>query len=122
MTPEQLEELRSVSEEQPKIHIGLLNDLSNRTLLWGYTCDRADWHVYIRYREIHLYSYGGSEKVDNHICQEEYLPRDLVPDKRLYANACDFEFCKLLKTLGANLTFSAYSAGCEPSQYYGKIK
>lgn len=128
MTEEQMEELKEIGEIYRYVRIDMLNDQSDRTLLWGYTCNRADWHVYIKHGQIHLHSSGGvaewqrqDGKTNIDLCKDEYLWRELIPDKRLYPEACDYEFCKLLKELGAHMPFTTYNNRREPKKYHGPV-
>lgn len=108
-------------EKERMFHADMLDNKKDRTLLWGYTCDRADFHVYMKYGEVHVYVRGGYNNVDNHVCKEEYLPRELVPDKRVYGEASDFEFCKLMREMGASFSFTSFNENREEKQYYGPV-
>ena len=81
------------------------SDLINkkdRTLLYGYTCTRETFHVYLKNMKIHVVIYQ-----NYYVCEIVKLKNmreiivksniDYIPDKRLYPEACDFEFCKLLE-------------------------
>jgi len=87
-----------------------------RTLLYGYTCDRETHHVYQdEAGGIHIYVYqnnlGAPEtpirKVDVSGDGIATLD-DLVPNKRLYPQHCDHEFCLYLKDHGVHLPFTAW--------------
>lgn len=98
-----------------------LHDKSDRTLLYGYTCSRSTFHVYMKNQEIHtlIYKRGLDNKpVDLRertvTCNREYLP-----DKRLYPETCDYEFCKLLKDAGYNLPFTCWDNEREEDVFYG---
>lgn len=78
---------------------------NDRTLLYGYTCDRKTFHVYLKDKEIHtvFYDISYEEKDPNPIKMAEVhvmSNRDYIPDKRLYPEACDYQFCKLLLASG----------------------
>lgn len=119
MKREELEKLKT--EEKANIII-TSDDLINqedRTLLYGYTCERYTWHVYLMGGEIFtvVYDYGQEPREvavsTNH---------DYVPDKRLHPERCDYEFCKLLKKMGVHLPFTTYSDYTfDDEQYYGEI-
>lgn len=90
-----------------------LTDQSARTLLYGYTVERHTWHVYLdaqgaitvlRYREI-----GGRSMLISATCGPSggcESNEDYVPDKRLYPESCDEEFCRLLHQAGISLPFT----------------
>jgi hypothetical protein len=100
-----------------------LKNKSDRTLLYGYTCERHTFHVYIKDKEIHVIiydnDYTGENKVKN---VREFIPkgnRDFVPDKRLYPEACDYEFCSILRKMDIDLPFTFWNDNREPNQFYG---
>lgn len=45
----------------------------------------------------------------------------LIPDKRLYPDACDAEFCGLLMRKGALLPFTTFNDKREPKQFHGEL-
>jgi len=99
-----------------------LSDLKNqtpRTLLYGYTCDRDTWHVYIKDGQIMILVFKGYEGSPNGqsllktiIVDEENqritANQDFVPNKRLYPESCDFEFCMMLYMAGVDLPFTTW--------------
>jgi len=99
-----------------------LNNLQDRTLLYGYDCARITHHVYLKNRKIYavVYDYN-KELVINNIHKNE----DYVPNKRLYPARCDFEFCCILKDKGIYLPFTTFTTsemGAKPDGvYYGRI-
>lgn len=66
----------------------------DRTLLYGYTCNKKNFHVYMKNMKI-------------------------VPDKWLYPEYCDYRFCKLLKNHGIELPFTAYQEERPIKDFYG---
>ena len=82
-----------------------LKNQEDRTLLYGYTCERDTWHVYLKDGKIHvvIYEYKQSPREVNTATNEGF-----VPDKRLYPERCDFEFCKLLADYDVYLPFTTY--------------
>lgn len=85
---------------------GDLLNKADRTLLYGYTCDRNTWHVYLKDEEIHTVMY-----MDKKDIQEIQVTSNngYIPDKRLYPERCDFEFCSFLKNLGYSLPFTSWT-------------
>lgn len=102
-----------------KVSVGDLGNKEPRTLLYGYTRRRTTHHVYIEDGEIHLFSYTSSSVLFEH-SSGEFLPANLVPNKRLYPEACDAEFCAFLKQLGVYLPFTTWDDKRETQQYHGK--
>ena len=86
----------------------------NKTLLYGYTCERDTFHVYIKNEQIYtvVYQneyYRGVIKPINMRQVKINSNRDYIPDKRLYPERCDYNFCKLLKERGVHLPFTTWT-------------
>lgn len=98
----------------------------DRTLLYGYTCDRSTFHVYLKDMKIHavIYNTDYSEDEPKPINMREINVKcneDFIPDKRLYPAACDCEFSMLLgRVTGRSMPFTTYEERPE-MQYYGFI-
>lgn len=121
MNKSEYELLKVVWRDKPILGLDDLSDTSNRTLLWGYTCERDSWHVYIEDGEIHTVMYGYNDMLKHyHSCCATDNPSDWIPDKRLYPEACDYEFCKLLKEYGYSLPFTTWNDDRAAQQYHGK--
>lgn len=104
MTPDELTILR---EFEPSYVIVVGRDLENqenRTLLYGYTVDRETFHVYLRDGEIYTVI---ERKIHDTPNKPSEFRRELeqiqvgqnenyVPNKRIYPEYSDFEFCHLL--------------------------
>lgn len=75
---------------------------SDRTLLFGYTCNRESWHVYLRNRLIHLYVYTGFPGQDpvRYEALEAWDVRELIPDKRVYPESTDAGFARAVRRMG----------------------
>ncbi len=109
----------------------------NRTLLYGYTCERKTFHVYIKNKQIYVVVYEndypiiyneelssfmrGDARPKNMKQIEVRSNRDFIPDKRLYPERCDYHFCRALKERGIDLPFTHWSEEIEPNKkgYYG---
>lgn len=111
----------------------------NRTLLYGYTCERETFHVYVKDQKIYVIVY----KIDYPLSHEKEHgifmrgdPRpinmrqievksncDYIPDKRLYPERCDYHFCRALKERGIELPFTSWGEEIKPNEmgYYGFI-
>jgi hypothetical protein len=87
-----------------------------RTLLYGYTCDRETHHVFQDdMGGIRLYVYRNNfgtpetpvRMVD--VSNEGVATLDeLIPNKRLYPQHCDHDFCLYLKERGVHLPFTTW--------------
>ena len=98
----------------------------DRTLLYGYTCARETFHVYIKDEQIYTVVYNteysrGVPKPVNMRQIEIKSNHDYVPDKRLYPERCDYHFCLLLKEKGIDLPFTVYTKEVEDTSqtYFG---
>lgn len=115
----EFEQLKAVEEvKEAVLTSNSLINKEDRTLLYGYTCDRETWHVYIENNQIHTVKYKSQD--NPHILSIK-TNEDYVPNKRLYPAKCDLEFCSLLKQKGIRLPFTTWENNVEEKQYYGKI-
>lgn len=113
---ESIDSVRKVSEEPFYIRSWeFTTDNKPRTLLYGYNTDREDWHVYLYKRHVHRVV-GNSTP-----CRLFMSLNELVPCKRLYPDACDYDFCVFLKRKGIALPFTAFSSARTPHQFYGRV-
>jgi len=104
--------------KSPLITIKDLENKSDRTLIYGYTCDRDTFHVYIKYEHIFVIIYN-YELVEN----KEYIidNSDYTPNKRLYPSACDYEFCDKLYNASEYMSFTNFDHDREHKIYHGKL-
>lgn len=130
MKKEQYEMLRGLNPSLTQISVTDLADRSDRTLLWGYTCDRESWHLYLKDGKFHFvwYTFCGDNDISKKNLLASYvkdtleLTKDyILPDKRVYPEASDFEFCKLLQELGLEPTYTVFNEERLDAQYYGKL-
>lgn len=108
MTPEQLQILQSAPGTDYSIGVVPGPD---RTLLYGYDCDRNTWHTFQKDGQLHKAVYLGSNR--EFIVKESgdaFDARHLIPNKRLYPEACDFTFCLQLKRLDLYLSFTTFGS------------
>lgn len=124
MTLRELEFLENVNKIDELINAKDLLNTKDRTLLYGYTCARETFHVYLKNNEIHIVIYnndysGDYTKPKNMRELAIKSNYDYVPDKRLYPEACDYEFCKLLKERDISLPFTGFNEERTIRDYYG---
>lgn len=106
----------------PPIQAEDLFDMSDRTLLYGYTCNRDTFHVYVKNSKIHTVLYRVDYQYDMPTLMSEISVNsnaDYIPDKQLYPEACDFRFCEMLKKLGYELPFTTWNNERPVSKFYG---
>jgi len=105
--------------QQDYTHKGMAD---SKTLLYGYDCDRNTWHVFQDSDgSIKLYVYRILDTVKeikaiNVTTDGIYALSELIPNKRLYPQYCDYEFCEFLKGKGVHLPFTTFQ---EPHPYDG---
>lgn len=126
MTKSELELLNVVGEdkERPISVLDLDPFLKDRTLLYGYTCNRDTFHVYIKAKKIHVIVYQNDysqENVKPKNVREIHVTsnRNYVPDKRLYPERCDYRFCEMLMRRDIKLPFTAWTDDVEKKDFYG---
>lgn len=96
-----------------------LKNKKNRTLIYGYDCDRRTFHVYLKDEQIYIVRYNYMEGITK---LEAFSNHDYIPNKRVYAQYSDFEFCKLLKNKYIHIPFSSYTEPIrEATPYFGNI-
>jgi hypothetical protein len=117
MNKEQFHDLTDMTEINKFITGSDLKDVTNRTLLYGYTCARDTWHVYLKNGHITTVVYKHDEKPT---LVEVVENRYYIPSKRLYPECCDYEFCKLLKEKEEYLPFTTWQDRPEQKQYWGE--
>ena len=99
----------------------------NRTLLYGYTCERRTFHVYLKDLKIYVVVYDkdftANKQTPKNMRQINVTSnRDFVPDKRVYPERSDFFFCKLLRERGIEIPFTTWVGGeyeLTEKGYYG---
>lgn len=108
-----LEEFQSTKwsgaeEIPPTVSVDELTNQSERTLLYGYTSERATWQVVLLDGKIvrAVWSYGEEANLEEHSTWQN--ANRLIPNKRLYPERCDFEFCTLLYSKGILLPFTTF--------------
>lgn len=114
MTPDEFNILKNGAQDPTNpssngpAFVEVIGDAS-KTLLYGYTSDRNTHHVYQDGGQIHVVVYNGRNEVINHLSDDSLPLVSIMPDKRLYAEACDFSFCQELQKAGVRLPFTNYN-------------
>lgn len=126
MTQKEYDILEAANKKDEVISAKMLTNTTDRTLLYGYTCARETFHVYLKNNEIHtivyIDDYSGASRQPKNI--REILVSsnyEYIPDKRLYPETCDYEFCKLLKERNISLPFTAYNEDRDVQDFYGFV-
>lgn len=121
MNEREFERLKYIETNKVCVRINDLTDRSARTLLFGYDKDGWRHHTYIEWQGddpvIRKIVYLGKEVYEWEVDESE----DYVPNKRLYPQACDAEFCELLIRSGIYLPFTSPDWSLNDGRvYYGK--
>jgi len=104
------------------VHVTDLEDQTPRTLLYGYTCERDTFHVYLGQDGLlHKVVYGYDKLLLVHAQGTCLLMQDCVPDKRVYPHASDMAFCVLLARAGIAVPYTTFRDD-EPQQFYGELR
>lgn len=109
-------------KDNPPIQTEDLFDISDKTLLYGYTRNEDTFHVYVKDKRIHTVLYRVDYKYGMPTLMKEISVNsndDYIPDKSLHPETCDFNFCKMLKKLGYNLPFTSWNDERPMSKFYG---
>jgi hypothetical protein len=106
MTPEQLKDLQTTAGID--YMIGPVPG-PDRTMLFGYDCDRRTWHIFKKDGQLHKAVYIGSNRQFEEMASGDALDaRHVIPNKRLYPEACDYTFCVTLRRLDLHLSFTRF--------------
>lgn len=127
MKKEWFEKLKQLDEEKYEVITAsdLRPYLYDKTLMYGYTCERKTFHVYVKDGEIYVVTYNNDYSTDKVRPKnmEQIIVRsnyDYVPDKRLYPERCEYHFCRMLKEKGVNLPFTTWNDNIDENcKYYG---
>lgn len=113
MSPQELELYYAATV--PKKMIGPLQGTYDRTLLYGYDVDRRTWHVWQKDGYLHRAIYIQSNRLPEvHDQNIELDAETLAPNKRLYPEACDLEFCLKLRAFDIHLSFTTHGTLTRP--------
>jgi hypothetical protein len=92
----------------------------DHTLIYGYDQDRNSFHVYLENKVIFIVCYNNVLEVlyykDETIVQSN---SEYIPDKRIYPQYCDGEFCMKLKKSGIYLPFTNFNENYVEETFYG---
>ena len=114
--------LGAASSKPIEISINDIPDKSDRTLLWGYTCNRESFHVYLKDRQLHRLIYDFNHEMLNYQVGESLTASILHHDKRIYPEATDYDFARLLYEADETPCFTTFNEKREQSSFYGLMK
>lgn len=107
-----------------RMYAKMLENKTPRTLAYGFTTDRETFHAYLAedgnvVRVI--YDHDGL-LVDVKSEVDGLLITECVPNKRMYPERCDFEFCQLLMARQVYLPFTMYKMLAQETWYGKKLE
>lgn len=122
MTKDEYNDL--TGERSRLVKVSELKDKSDRTLLYGYTLERNTVHVYLLDGFINVFRYNNKDELYFDVGKELELNSYLIPNKRLYPECCDKEFCELIFSKGTepSMNFTYFNEKREAKVFYGDIK
>lgn len=121
MNLRELAQLGAYEDEHVTLSINEMTlDKMEGTLLYGCTHNRETFHVYLKDGLLNRIIYRDDGGVISVISGTELPCIDLVPNDRLYPEACDYETCLMLKLKGFALPFATYDDSRMPAVFHGK--
>jgi hypothetical protein len=122
MNTSQYELLQNAIKPEPQLATArCLYNQTPRTLVFGYTTAKDTFHVYLDAGAIHKVVYSHKRELLEYKSQAEgLLFTECVPDKALYPESCDFEFCAELKRRDVHMHFTGWNDSREGSAFYGR--
>jgi hypothetical protein len=118
MNQTQFESVQHFQKNRVDMQTVKISEIQNpdrdRTLIYGYTCNRDTFHIYLQHGGIHRVVYSppsvNEEKITRQIFMYEtntWMHAEFaVPNKRVYPAASDFDFCMLLTSKGIHIPFT----------------
>ena len=122
MNIDQFAKLSNEMQVDRTISVNDLSELNEKTLLFGYMTNRDTFHVYLRNGLLHkvIYSYN-SDEAHTYESGKTLNLEGITPNKRLYPEKCDLEFCSLLTKAGVYLPFTTFTEGDVQKTFYGQV-
>lgn len=91
------------------------------TLLYGYTCDRDTFHVYLKNGELHRVIYDFDGDVLDYIHGAELEADLLHPNKRIYPEASSYDFIVSLRKTGCDPSLTTFNESREQATWHGEV-
>lgn len=122
MTKDEYTQLSKIWSISPTIKISDIKNPENRTLIYGYNKDRETFHLYLYEGMFVILWYSYPDILISFAEETELDPDMCIPNKRIYPECCDFEFCALLRKYDVSLPFTNWNEYRETKQHYGLLK
>ena len=118
-----IEQYKSLVLPTPVIQYVNVNEISgpDRTLMYGYNTNRDTFHLFWKDNIIHsIYYNSTAHRILSRVLYYDKIEAlKCVPDKRVYPERCDYEFCKLLYSKGINIPFTTFVHNVEKKKFSG---
>jgi len=126
MNLEQITFLKQFLETTKTISVWELKNKKDRTLIYGYTCERHTFHLYLKNEKFYCVVYDHDKNfLYSKLVTETIGVDDCFPNKRVYPESCDFEFAILLASKNSRPTYLAFNPEREEKvkhlQFHGEI-
>lgn len=90
----------------PKDPIHSSSEFDSGTLIYGYDRDQNTWHVFNVDGLIHRFVYDYNGKVVRYEAKKSWDLRHLIPNKGVYWNASNYNFCHLCLNCDIHIPFT----------------
>lgn len=123
LTLDDVNEIRDLESESPTVSVSEMKDRRSRTLIYGYDCDRNTFHLYLEDEVFHAVVYDHKNTLLSHTGGTTIPVSATVPNKRVYPETCDYEFCKLIEPrLDNSIPFTTYNAKRDATRpFFGSV-
>lgn len=123
MNQKEYEQLQDIENAPAVISVDMLSagrEGKEGTLLWGYTCERESFHVYLKDGKLHRIIYRTSErKILSYESGTVLEASMLHPSKRIYPEATSFDFARALIEAGEQPSMTRFDEDRPPADWYG---
>ena len=96
-------------ESTSTVKVCELKNKSDRTLMYGYTCERNTFHLYIKNETFFCVVYDHDKNFLSKFSTTAISVNDCFPNKRVYPESCDYEFSMLLASKNARPAYLAFN-------------
>lgn len=123
-------EFFEISNTAPPEYVAMASDFSgsDKTLLYGYTCEKKSWHIYKKDGLLHKLVYGYPAFFISYDARESFILSDLIPDKRVFPECTDFHLAKMFLAASIDVPYLPFdnNAHLRDSQlartFYGLVR
>lgn len=121
MDKDQFSHLQRLQEGSQKVSVDMLRSDRPRTLMYGYDGEKNTFHLYLDDQKVMhsvYYEPAWPFLLLSHESGSDLDVQKCMPNKRVYPERCDFEFCEILKRMGALIPFTSFDEKVRPTTAY----